>query len=259
MWPLDLGRERADDLADRRREDVDAAHDQHVVGAADAAHARAGPPARARARPDLDVVARAEAQQRRGAVAQMGEHELARSRRPPSRPPSPVSGSISSGWTKPRAAEVHAVLVLALAPQRDADVADPHRLGDARAPARLELRAEGRLAAAGLARDAARRTTLEPARSKPRSAAHSSSVGGVGRREHDRLGPQQLDRAHQPLGVAGADRDVAEADALERGERGAGGERAGVVGRDDPLAGRDARGGVAARRARRPSCRGRRP
>src|SRR4051795_10638227 len=43
-----VGREAADDLADRRREDVHAADDQHVVGAADAAHARPGPPARAR-------------------------------------------------------------------------------------------------------------------------------------------------------------------------------------------------------------------
>ena len=39
-------------------------------------------------------------------------------------------------------AEVHPVLVLALAPQRHADVADPHRLGDPRAPGLLELRAE---------------------------------------------------------------------------------------------------------------------
>src|ERR671937_309088 len=50
-------------------------------------------------------------------------------------------------------AEVHAVLLLALAPERDADVADPHRLGDLRAPAVLELRAERRLAAARLAGD----------------------------------------------------------------------------------------------------------
>ena len=50
-------------------------------------------------------------------------------------------------------AQVHAVLLLALAPERDADVADAHRLGHARAPALLELRAERRLAAAGLARD----------------------------------------------------------------------------------------------------------
>ena len=38
----DVGGERAHDLADRGREDVDAADDQHVVGAPDAPH-RAGP------------------------------------------------------------------------------------------------------------------------------------------------------------------------------------------------------------------------
>ena len=46
----DPRRELADDLADRRREDVDAADDQHVVGSADAADARAGAAARARRR-----------------------------------------------------------------------------------------------------------------------------------------------------------------------------------------------------------------
>ena len=50
-------------------------------------------------------------------------------------------------------AEVHAVLLLALAPERGADVADAHRLGDAGAPALLEPRAERRLAAARLAGD----------------------------------------------------------------------------------------------------------
>jgi hypothetical protein len=48
-------------------------------------------------------------------------------------------------------AEVHSVLSLALAPERDADVADPHRLGDPRAPALFEARPVRRLAAAGLA------------------------------------------------------------------------------------------------------------
>src|SRR3954469_25335754 len=52
------------DLAYGGREDVHAAHDQHVVGAADAADARPGAPARAGTRPDLHVVARAEAQER---------------------------------------------------------------------------------------------------------------------------------------------------------------------------------------------------
>src|SRR6476661_2583009 len=43
--PADARGERADDLADGRWEDVDAAHDQHVVGAAEAADARSGAPA----------------------------------------------------------------------------------------------------------------------------------------------------------------------------------------------------------------------
>src|SRR6476646_4805981 len=75
--PADVGREGADDLAHGGREDVDPADDQHVVGAADAPHARPGAPARAGGRADDDVVAGAEAQERRGAVAQVGEDELA--------------------------------------------------------------------------------------------------------------------------------------------------------------------------------------
>src|SRR5206468_11400980 len=50
-------------------------------------------------------------------------------------------------------AEVHAVLFLALAPERHADVTDAHRLGHPRAPALLEHRAEGGLAAAGFSCD----------------------------------------------------------------------------------------------------------
>ena len=246
----DARRERAHDLADRRREDVDAAHDQHVVGAADAAHARAGAAAAAGARADDDVIARAEAQQRRGAVAEVGEHELA-ARAVLERDRGARLGVDQLGVHEAACAEVHAVLLLALAPQRGADVADAHRLGDARAPALLELRAEGRLAAARLARheDAphARRAQVEAALGGP-----LDEVGGVGGREHGGLGPQLVDRQHEALAVAGPDRDVAEADAVERGQRGAGDERPGVVGRDDALAGRDARGRVAARRAGHP-------
>ena len=50
-------------------------------------------------------------------------------------------------------AEMHAVLLVAFAPERDGDVADAHGLGDARAPGILEPGAEGRLAATGLAGD----------------------------------------------------------------------------------------------------------
>ena len=42
-------------------------------------------------------------------------------------------------------AEVHPVLLLALAPERDADVANPHCLGDAGPPPVLEQGAEGGL------------------------------------------------------------------------------------------------------------------
>ena len=162
-----------------------------------------------------------------------------------------VAGSISSAWTKPRAPEVHAVLRFAFAPERHADVADPHRLRDPRAPALLERRAESRFASAGLAGDEhsldARGVEIELALCRP-----LDQIGGVGGSQHGGLGSQQLDRAHEALGVAGSDRDVREADAVEGGERGTRRERAGVVGADDPLAGRDAGGRVAACRAGHP-------
>src|SRR3954451_6291487 len=124
----DLRAELVDDLPQRRREHVDAAHDQHVVGATDAADARAGAPARARARAQLHVVARAEAQQRRGAVAQVGQHELA-ARAVAERDRLGGVGVDQFGVHKPARAEVHSVLVLAFSPQGDADVADAHRFG----------------------------------------------------------------------------------------------------------------------------------
>ena len=237
----DRGREPADDLAHRGREDVDAAHDQHVVGAPDAAHARAGAAAAARraSGPRRGRACGSAAAARRDAA---GGSARARPTAPSSSATAaPVSGSISSGCTKPRAPRCIPSCALALAPQRDADVADAHRLGHARAPARLERRAERRLAAAGLARHEhaldAGGAQVDAALGRP-----LDEVGRVGRREHRGLGPQQLDRADEPLGVARADRDVAEADALERRERGARRERPRVVGGDDALA-----------RARRPT------
>ena len=76
----------------RRREDVHAADDQHVVGAPDAADPRAGAAAGARARPHDHVVARAEAQERRGAVPEVREHELARGAVRQSARPRPCPG-----------------------------------------------------------------------------------------------------------------------------------------------------------------------
>ena len=169
----DAGRERAHHLTHGRREDVDAADDEHVVRSPDAAHARARAAARAGARADADVVARAESQQRRRTMPEMREHELAVGAVGRARRAAPVSGSISSAWTKPRAPRCMPSCS-SHSPQSDgADVADAHRLGDPRAPARLELRPEGRLAAARLACDE-HALDARPARGRsPRSAAHS--------------------------------------------------------------------------------------
>ena len=115
----------------------------------------------------------------------------------------------------------------------------------------LELGPKGRLAAAGLAGDEhaldARAGQVEASLRGP-----FDEVCGVGGRKHHGLGRKALDRQHQPLRVPGADRDVAEADAIEGRERRARDQRPGVVGRDDALAGDDARRPVAARRAGHP-------
>src|SRR3954449_4006607 len=76
--PAHVGGEGADHLAHGGGEKVDAADDQHVVRPADAADARPRAAARARRGAHHHLVAGAEAQQRRGPVAQMGQHELAR-------------------------------------------------------------------------------------------------------------------------------------------------------------------------------------
>src|SRR5215211_4970904 len=171
----DVGRERAHDLADGGGEDVDPAHDQHVVRTPDAADPRAGAAARAGTGPHLDLIAGAEAQQRGGAVAQVREHELA-------------AGAVlhldggarlrvdQLGMDEPARAEVHPVLRLALAPQRDAYVADAHRLRDARAPARLEPqqlhRAHQALRVAGAHRDVAEPDAVE---GRERRAGHEGA------------------------------------------------------------------------------------
>ena len=73
---------------------------------------------------------------------------------------------------------------------------------------------------------------------------------GRGHRDDGRL--QKIDRRHQPLGVAGADGDVAEPEPVEGAERRAGDEGTGVVGRDEALAARDSRRRVGARRSAHP-------
>ena len=201
------------------------------------------------------MVARAEAQERRSAMLQMGQHQLTRGT------VLQLDGAArlridQLGVHEAARAEVHAVLLLALSPERRADVADAHRLRDLRAPALLEPRPEGRLASSRLARDEdasdARAAEVEAAPLRP-----LDRVGRIRRRERRRRRPQELDREHQPIGVPDADRDVADAGAIERGERSARDERTRGVGRDEALAGGDAGRRVAPRRTRSPSSRGR--
>ncbi len=121
------------------------------------------------------MVAGAEAQERRGAVAEMGEHELA-GRAVVERQRRPRVGVDQLRVDEAAGAEMHPVLRFALAPERDADVADPHRLGHPRSPsALLHLRPERRLAAAGLTGDEdPLHGRSSRAASRPRSPAHST-------------------------------------------------------------------------------------
>ena len=144
------------------------------------------------------------------------------------------------------AAEVHAGLLLALAPQRGRDVGDAHRLAH-RGAERLLDRVPGRvLAAARLAGDR-EDAHAELARLEVALAAPVGEVERVGRRAAERLGAEALERLDQPLGVAAPDRDDRGADALPGVEHRARHERARVVGEDGALTGGDARRGVGAR------------
>ena len=209
----DGGGEPGDHLAHRGREEVDPAHDQHVVGAADAAGPGRGSPAGAGAGGEAHVVAAAEAQERRRAVAEVGIDELAlgavleRQRG--------AGGRVDQlHMHQAPAGEVHAALRRALAPERDGDVADAHRLGEARAPGGLEPGAQVGLAAARLAGD----EQAADARGGEVEALAGGALGevqGEGGGQRQRVGPEQADRRQHPLAAAGADGDVAEA---ERGE-----------------------------------------
>ena len=149
------------------------------------------------------------------------------------------------------AAEMHAPLGLAFPPHRNRNVADAHRLGDARAPAPLQFGAHRRLAAAWLARDHhpphARTRQVDAARPRP-----LQKVRRVGRRQRGHRRLQRLDGRHQALGIPGADGNMAKAQTLESFQRRAGDERARIVARDQPFAARHPRGRVAARRGPHP-------
>ena len=115
-----------------------------------------------------------------------------------------------------------------------------------RAPAFLELFAKSGLAAPRLAGDEYAHDA-GGAQVDISLAGPLDEVGRVGGRQDGRLRLEQLDRQDQTLGVPCADGNVAQADALERRQSRSGDERARVVGRDDALAGLDARGRVAPR------------
>ncbi len=246
----DRGREFVDNLAHSGGKDIDAAHDQHVVGAPDAAGPRRGASAGATADAHAHVVAGAEAQQRRRAVDEMGQHELAFGA-VDDRPRRAGLRIDQLEMDEAAAAKMHALLFLALAPEGNGNVADAHRLDDARAPGRFELGPHRRLPAAGLARHHhpfhARLGEVHAALARP-----FGEMQRIGRRQRHRGRLQKIDRRHQALGVPRADRDEAEAEALERVECRSGDERTSVVSRDDPLAARDSRGRVRARRRAHP-------
>ena len=170
----------------------------------------------------------------------------------------PVSGSISSGWTKPRAPRCIPSWS-SHSPQSETPMSPIPIASVTFAPQpSSSLRAERRLAAAGLARDEdalhARAAQVDSPFGRPleRGRRHTTGVSTAA------SGSEQLDRGDQPLGVAGADRDVAEPDPLERAEA----PRPRRTGRRcrsrRSARRRRPRGRVAAGGAGRPSCRGRR-
>ena len=112
----DVRAESADHLAHRRGEDVDAADDQHVVGPSRCS--AGGGPVRPQAHGlvrRLDMVVGAEPQQRRGAVPQMAEHELAARVVLRSERGSSALGIDQLNVDEAARADVHAILLFALA------------------------------------------------------------------------------------------------------------------------------------------------
>ena len=168
-------------------------------------------------RPDAQphVIAGAEAQQRRRAVDEMGEHELAlgavddrlRLRR--------SSGSISSKCTKPRPLKCMPAFA-SHSPHSETEMSPMPIASVTLAPQPASsLRPHRRLAAAGFARDHhpldAGARQIHAALARP-----FDEMQRIGRRHRDDGRFQELDRRHQPLGVSGADRDMAEARAGRR-------------------------------------------
>ena len=174
MWPLSS---RPSPLTTSRTadgEDVDTANDQHVVGAPDAPHARGGAPTRTGAGSNLDVVARAEAEERRRSVAGGGSGRARRWRRRRVDRRAGL-GVDQLGVDEAAGAEVHPVLCHAL-PHRETPMSPTPIASVTRAPQPASNL--GRKAGSPPPGSPATRTraTVDPARSKPRSAATSTGT-----------------------------------------------------------------------------------
>jgi hypothetical protein len=208
--PLVLGEHGAD----RARMDVDRLHAQHVVAAPVDADPRRCPPARARRRPHPAEIARAVADHRRGLAPQVGPHELA-------------VGAVAQRQLRARVRvdeledrvtggrQVHPLARAARAGHRRPHVAHPERVGDGRAPRRLDLAPDRGQPGARLARgdDVAQ---PERARVQAELAGARREMGGEAQRPEDRGDPQARDQVEQPPGLADADRHHRRAAVLER-------------------------------------------
>ena len=112
----DAGCERSHDVANRRREHVYSADDEHVVGSADATDAWARAAACAGRHAHLHVVARTEPEKGSGALAEVRQDELA-ARTVLELKRRPGLGIDELRVDESARTEMHAVLFLALAPE----------------------------------------------------------------------------------------------------------------------------------------------
>ena len=140
-----------EDGADRGGEQVDAAHDQHVIGPADTAYPGTGAAGGIRLRIDDDMVATAKAQQGHGFMAQCRVYQF------PFRlvfPWNRLAGlrldEFHMGETPGH--EMHAFAVIVFRPGGQGDVADPHRLPDLAIERALDAFPDEGFTATGLTR-----------------------------------------------------------------------------------------------------------
>ena len=201
------------------------------------------------------MVARAEAQQRRGPVPQVREHELAgravleleRARR--------VSGSISSAWTNPRAPRC-IPSCSSHSPQSDTPMSPMPIASVTLAPQPSSSFARKAGSPPPGSPATSTRSTLDP-RGRRLVAAHSTryaAYDGVSTTASGRSSSTaRISRSVFPVPTGMWQRPMRS----NAASAAPGDERPGVVGRDDPLPGGDAGGARSSAPSRSPSCRGR--